>query len=75
MKKILLALLLSSTTLGYAQRGFSIEETVSGPSKYPPSNLSGLKWTKNEDIFTYQEIQNIIGMLHTSPLSQTYNPL
>lgn len=62
MKKILLALLLSSTTLGYAQRGFSIEETVSGPSKYPPSNLSGLKWTKNEDIFTYQDDnrQNIL---------------
>lgn len=53
MKKILFAILLSSTTLVYAQRGFSIEETVFGPSKYAPSNLPGLKWTKNEDIFTY----------------------
>lgn len=53
MKKILFALLISSTTCAYAQRNFTIDETVYGPSKFAPKSLSSTQWAKNADIFTH----------------------
>lgn len=62
MKKILFALLISSTTCAYAQRNFTIDETVYGPSKFAPKSLSSPQWTKRADIFTHldETYQNLI---------------
>ncbi|WP_159635096.1 S9 family peptidase [Sphingobacterium composti Ten et al. 2007 non Yoo et al. 2007] len=60
MKKLLILFLLSSST-AYAQRNFTIDETVFGPSKFSPTTVYGVQWTKNNDILThltptYQEL-------------------
>lgn len=62
MKKILFALLLSTTTYTYAQRNFTIEETVFGPSKFAPKSFTALQWQKNTDAFTHLDdtYQNLI---------------
>jgi dipeptidyl-peptidase-4 len=52
MKKLLLLFLLSSST-AYAQRNFTIDETVFGPSKFAPKTIFGVQWTKNTDTFTH----------------------
>jgi len=53
MKKLLFALLISSSTCTYAQRSFNIDETVYGPSKFAPKSLYSPQWMKNSDTFTY----------------------
>lgn len=62
MKKIIFALLISSTTCAYAQRNFAIDETVYGPSKFAPKSLASTQWTKSSDIFTHLDdsYQNLI---------------
>lgn len=62
MKKILFALLLSSTTCAYAQRSFTIEETVFGPGKFAPKTLISPQWSKNTDMFTHldESYQNLL---------------
>lgn len=52
MKKLLLLFLLSSSTV-YAQRNFTIDETVLGPAQFAPKNLYGMQWAKSSDMFTY----------------------
>ena len=61
MKKIVLLFLLGSTTAAYAQRNFSIDETVYGPGKFAPKSLFGIQWANNADSFshldsTYQQL-------------------
>lgn len=53
MKKLLFILLLGSTNCIYAQRNFTIEETVFGPNSYAPQTLVATKWMKNTDNFTH----------------------
>lgn len=62
MKKLLFALLISSSTCVYAQRSFSIDETVYGPSKFAPQSLSATQWMKNSDTFTHldESYKNLI---------------
>jgi len=60
MKKLLILLLLSSS-FAYGQRGFNIDETVYGPSKFAAKTLIATKWLKNSDTFsnldsTYQNL-------------------
>ncbi len=60
MKKLLVLLLLSSS-VAYGQRGFTIDETVYGPSKFAPKTLTAAKWIKDADAFsnldsTYQNL-------------------
>lgn len=52
MKKLLLLFLLSSSTV-YAQRNFTIDETVFGPSKFAPKTVFGVQWMKSTDTFTH----------------------
>jgi dipeptidyl-peptidase-4 len=52
MKKLLLLFILSSST-AYAQRNFTIDETVFGPSKFAPKTIYGIQWAKNTDVFTH----------------------
>lgn len=61
MKKLLLLFLLSSST-AYAQRNFTIDETVFGPSKFAPKTIYGIQWAKNMDVFTHldQSYQQLI---------------
>lgn len=61
MKKLLLFFLLSSST-AYAQRNFTIDETVFGPSKFAPKTVFGVQWTKSADTFTHLDAsyQNLI---------------
>lgn len=51
MKKLLVLLLLSSS-VAYGQRGFTIDETVYGPSKFAPKTLTAAKWIKDADAFS-----------------------
>lgn len=53
MKRLLFFLLIGSSTSVYAQRNFTIEETVFGPNKFAPTTLYGLQWTKKNDILTH----------------------
>lgn len=53
MKKIIFALLISSTTCVYAQRNFTIEETVFGPSQFAPKSIASMQWVNDNDIFTH----------------------
>ena len=52
MKRLLILFLLSSLT-AVAQRNFTIEETVFGPSKFAPKTLYGYNWKKSSDTFTH----------------------
>lgn len=52
MKKLVLLFLLSSST-AYAQRQFTIEETVFGPGQFAPKTLFGMQWATNTDTFTH----------------------
>lgn len=52
MKKLVLLFLLSSSTV-YAQRNFTIDETVIGPSKFAPETIFGIQWSKDSDTFTH----------------------
>lgn len=52
MKKLILLFLLSSST-AYAQRNFTIDETVFGPNKFAPKTIYGIQWAKNSDTCTH----------------------
>lgn len=52
MKKLVLLFLLSSSTV-YAQRQFTIEETVFGQGQFAPKTLLGMQWATNTDTFTH----------------------
>lgn len=62
MKKLFFALLISSTTCAYAQRNFTIDETVYGPGKYAPKSLAAAQWLKDVDIFSHVDdtYQNLV---------------
>jgi len=61
MKKLLLIVLLGFS-YAYGQRNFSIEETVTGPSKFAPKTLYAQQWIQGKDSFTHLDstFQNLM---------------
>lgn len=61
MKKLLLIVLLGFS-YAYGQRNFSIEETVTGPSKFAPKTLYAQQWIQGKDSFTHLDstLQNLM---------------
>lgn len=61
MKK-LLVLLLFGSTFAYAQRNFTIKETVFGPRQFAPETLVAPQWIPDTDAFTYLDAkyQNLL---------------
>ncbi|GGH13948.1 S9 family peptidase [Sphingobacterium alkalisoli] len=62
MNKFFLILLLLGSTYSYAQRNFTIDETVFGPGKFSPKTLTAMKWMRIEDAFTHLDstYQNLV---------------
>ena len=52
MKKLFFLFLLSSSC-AYAQRNFTIDETVYGPGKFAPKNFYGLQWQATSDAISH----------------------
>lgn len=68
MIKKLVVLFLFSSSLAYAQRNFTIEETVLGPRQFTPETWVASQWIPNRDAFTYLDAtyQNLLVRERTS---------
>ena len=61
MKKLVFLFLLGSSC-AYAQRNFTIDETVYGPGKFAPKNFYGLQWQASSDVISHvdENYQNLV---------------
>src|SRR5690606_650308 len=61
IKKLVFLFLLGSSC-AYAQRNFTIDETVYGPGKFAPKNFYGLQWQASSDVISHvdENYQNLV---------------